>query len=403
MSGSNGKLPVGERLLPALLDEYAHYDPDKLVAVVPADAGMKTWNKVNYRELKQVVDHLAWDIEKKIGRSDTFEHLVYLGVSDIRYMCFWLAAMKCGYCVCFPDRRGFCEPSTCSLRTVSISPSSDAVAAGANCSIIIQNLVLSPRNSPEEQRSLLEDTGCKVLFYSSELKKTVEGIKNILAWELKSFLLPTYEDLIGAATAIDAKPYPFIKTFQQLAHKPAITFHTSGTTGMPKPITVVHFYFATMDNLSILPVPKGRKQSNWTVLNSGDVYFNGFPPFHPAGASFACITPLHTGTVFVLPPSEVPLNEDVFLKAAKQFDFECAFLPPSFIEDIAGSPEALEAISKLKYVFSMAGPLGLASGDKVSQYTQLIQLIGSTECGLMAGLVPKNWRGFEWNPNYGDE
>lgn len=93
------RLPIGERLLPSLVDEYANLDPEKLIASFPTSSEIIEWHEVSYRELSAAVNSLAWFIEKHIGKSEVFESLGYMGVNDIRYTVVWLAAMKCGYCV----------------------------------------------------------------------------------------------------------------------------------------------------------------------------------------------------------------------------------------------------------------------------------------------------------------
>jgi hypothetical protein len=93
------RLPIGERLLPSLVDEYANLDPEKLIASFPTSPEIIQWHEVSYRELSAAINGLAWLIEKKIGKSERFESLGYMGANDIRYTVVWLAAMKCGYCV----------------------------------------------------------------------------------------------------------------------------------------------------------------------------------------------------------------------------------------------------------------------------------------------------------------
>src|ERR1700712_3708972 len=94
------RLPIGERLLPSLVEEYVRHEPEKLISVFPQDEKMTTWHEVTYSELLTACDALAWLITDAVGRSETFETIGYMGANDIRYTIFWLAAMKCGYCVC---------------------------------------------------------------------------------------------------------------------------------------------------------------------------------------------------------------------------------------------------------------------------------------------------------------
>jgi acyl-coenzyme A synthetase/AMP-(fatty) acid ligase len=49
---------------------------------------------------------------------------------------------------------------------------------------------------------------------------------------LKVLKVPSIHDLLNGKTS----PYPFTKTFEEAKHEPFLVLHTSGSTGMPKPI-----------------------------------------------------------------------------------------------------------------------------------------------------------------------
>lgn len=93
------RLPIGKRLLPSVLDEWVALEPHKTAAILPTSARMGTWNRLTYLEYSELVNSLAWYIEKTVGRSENAETISYIGANDWRYPSFWVAAMKCGYCV----------------------------------------------------------------------------------------------------------------------------------------------------------------------------------------------------------------------------------------------------------------------------------------------------------------
>lgn len=180
-------------------------------------------------------------------------------------------------------------------------------------------------------------------------------------------------------------------------------FHTSGSTGMPKPIPLKHSYFAIVDSLRTIPHPPGRKPGNWTVLTQGRYIYSGFPLFHVAGAVLNFASHLFQGTTTVIHPPDHPLIDATFLKVASMFDIQCLWAPPSYIEDLASSKKALERLASVEYVFSGGGPTPKAAGDAVNAVTTLVQLMGNTEMAAIPTLIQRDWLSFEWNPYYGLE
>ena len=263
-----------------------------------------------------------------------------------------------------------------------------------------QTLNTSPRNSLEGQVHLLAETRCKTFFYSREMEFKIKEMAMAVHGKLQTVEVPEYDQLLSSSLGSSGL-YPFSKSYEEIAAEPALIFHTSGSTGLPKPITLRHNYLASLDNISTLPVPEGREQANWCALRPGNKYFNALPAFHAAGATFNLYAPIFSGTVFVLQAHPMPLSEDSFLKVSTAVDLTAAWLPPSFLEDVSASPSAYEQLSKLKYLFYGGGPLSAPAGDRLNKTVNLIQMMGGTEMGLAAGLVSKKWRYFEWNPNYG--
>jgi acyl-CoA synthetase (AMP-forming)/AMP-acid ligase II len=52
--------------------------------------------------------------------------------------------------------------------------------------------------------------------------------------------------------------YPFDKTFESAKSEPLIVVHTSGTTGMPKPLIYTHGWVASWIDQNQLPAPEGH-------------------------------------------------------------------------------------------------------------------------------------------------
>ena len=100
MTTSLSEPAYGKRLIAQTVDDLATSEPDRVWATVPKGEEISDgFRDVTFRELANVVDSVAWWLESKIGRSDQFEVLAYLGLSDVRYAILFFAAVKCGYVV----------------------------------------------------------------------------------------------------------------------------------------------------------------------------------------------------------------------------------------------------------------------------------------------------------------
>ena len=96
---------------------------------------------------------------------------------------------------------------------------------------------------------------------------------------MKVLELPTLDQLLDAEN-ID--PFPFTKSFSEAANEPFCFLHTSGTTGVPKPIPWSHGLIGTMDAVRLLPPVEGdHGLLPWTNdWKDGDKIYSSFPMSH---------------------------------------------------------------------------------------------------------------------------
>jgi len=88
----------GRRLIAAVVDKTAKSNPAKVFASIPKSSDLSDgWKDISTAELAHTIDHVAWWIAETIRTSKSFETLAYLGISDVRYVVFCLAAIKAGY------------------------------------------------------------------------------------------------------------------------------------------------------------------------------------------------------------------------------------------------------------------------------------------------------------------
>ena len=94
----------GRRLVPQVLDELAVTDPKRVYAAIPKTADVKDgYQDITVADLARCVNFTAKWIEDKFGRSDVFETITYVGLSDLRGIVTLLAAIKTGYKVREPS------------------------------------------------------------------------------------------------------------------------------------------------------------------------------------------------------------------------------------------------------------------------------------------------------------
>lgn len=129
----------------------------------------------------------------------------------------------------------------------------------------------SPRNSIEGILSLLETTKCQTLLSAPEAK-----VGHILEkCDMRHIVIKTFDDWL-AHESVDH--YPYEKTFEEAAHDPFIVIHTSGSTGLPKPITLYHGGLATTDAHHLMPTLDGYDPE--LITQDPTSTFVTLPPFH---------------------------------------------------------------------------------------------------------------------------
>lgn len=93
---------------------------------------------------------------------------------------------------------------------------------------------------------------------------------------MRHYVVATLQDFLDNGS-LDR--YPYNKSFEEDAADPFVVIHTSGSTGLPKPITIYLGALATMDAQHLMPSFEGYPPQ--VQLAQGPVrVFSGLPPFH---------------------------------------------------------------------------------------------------------------------------
>ncbi|RAL10259.1 putative NRPS-like enzyme [Aspergillus homomorphus CBS 101889] len=350
----------GARLWPVIVDHRAQSAPTELVGLIPKGSDVAAgYEELTFAGLARAVDACARWIEARIGRAKQPETIAYMASNDVRYLVFLLASHKTGY----------------------------------------QPLLPSTRLSDEAYKHILTATKCQKFFYTPDKQRRVSEIQTVQP-DTKLFEVPSLVEFLET----DSSPYPFEKTFKEAEDEVAIIIHSSGTTGMPKPVPLTHGFLATLDIGAYISRPEGRRSALFNDLQPGQLVLSTTPLFHLMGLIAFCEALFHE-TPFVMCPDK-PLSVDTIVDVIHATHPTAALFPPSILEEISHSPSARAALKTLEAVYFAGAPLAPEVGDALEADTKVITLIGSSEMGVISSFVPqgeKVWGYFEWNPAYGVE
>ncbi|KAI9709750.1 MAG: putative NRPS-like protein biosynthetic cluster [Bogoriella megaspora] len=349
------------RVLPKVIDEHASNFPDSLWASIPRSEALdEGWVDITYKTYSQCINDMAQWIEDKIGLGENRETLGFICVNDIRYPVFIFAAMKAGY----------------------------------------KALLVSPRNSTEGQLSLLQNTQCSKFLYSEEMQSVAKELKDAKQ-DLNIVQIPSVNSLLDSQKA--AKDYP--GTISEDEYETVLVLHTSGSTGLPKPIYIRNGWLATGDILPTMSTPPGRQNilDGWSAPGRSMLMVS--PWFHTA--AFLTLMRVFQRSSFILPGgTSRPMTSDFIVQALSQKNPDTALFTPSLLEDLSATDEGLNALKHIKHIWFGGGPLAVDAGDRVNEVTDLRMIIGSTEAAIINSLLPltkQEWNYFEWAPGAGVE
>ncbi|KAI1811710.1 hypothetical protein GGS20DRAFT_561714 [Poronia punctata] len=355
---STGRPSYGRRLMPMVLDELAAAEPNRLYAAVPKSSHVEEgFRDITVADMARCVNFMARWIEDVYGKSDTFETISFIGIPDLRGAAIFQAAVKCGYKLLLP----------------------------------------SPRNPPATNKSLMVQTGCTKLLHAAEAAPIVKQIRDIVPG-LQLSTIPSFEEMLSSSP----EHYPFNKDFDAARNEPVVVLHSSGSTGLPKPITMTHGSFAVLDNEHNIPDVPGRRRrdwSMWTFQGEARVY-TVFPFFHLAGFLSLTLQTIFMNASPVLgPPHLIP--DATLLKAviSKQ-KLRSMFLPPAVIEQLLHEPNGIDYFRGLDFLVYSGAPFSPAIGNQLSEVVEIISPFGSTEVYPQPELAPsrEDWAYHEFNP-----
>lgn len=100
--GTEMRKPVpsnaGQRLIPAVIDELASIEPDRVIYEYAIGATVSDgMEKVTMKAYSNAINRTAWWLENHLGKSKTFEPLGYIGPGMQRFLFVAVIQLICSY------------------------------------------------------------------------------------------------------------------------------------------------------------------------------------------------------------------------------------------------------------------------------------------------------------------
>ncbi|KAF5593543.1 transferase family [Fusarium subglutinans] len=319
---------------------------------------------ISARAFANAVNKTAWWLYSQIGENNVVQTAAYIGPQDdLRHVLLTYACVKVGCTALF----------------------------------------LSPRNSIEGALAVLEAAKCstwvKPYGYSCPLADDILQKRSI-----KVLILPELDEMLNADPIT---LYPYDKTFEEASGDPFCLLHTSGSTGLPKPITWSHGLIGTMDAVRLLPRVEGDDgllpwTDNW---NEGDRIYSSFPMSHGAGIIMNILLPSLFGLHCIMGPKGVVPNMDLIESLADHANIAIWIMVPSLVDELGETPDVLIKLKPSKFICASGGPVSPILGSKGNDVVRVLNLTGTTE-GLFIGnlwIERQDWYYFSFHPFSGFE
>ncbi|KAI9686662.1 MAG: hypothetical protein M1820_010602 [Bogoriella megaspora] len=350
----------GQRLIATLIDAYAKDHPTRKYASIPRnnDDLRQGFQDINYKQLANAIDQTAWWLSQHVSPSSSSSKTwAYVGPKDLRYPIMAVAALKCG------------KPL----------------------------LLCSPFATAAAQHHLLRSTECSVYLYAASLGPLV---KSIVSNEpnVQAVGIPDVEHWLWSE---DSQLFPYTKSWAEGQSDPWLIIHTSGTTGLPKPIVYTNWMMTSFDAAELMP-DAGEETMNDHFRDKR--FYVSLPNLHVkfTGMTAALQWTVFLNTVLITgPPGAV--TSDQIIDILEQGQADGALLTPAQIDDICQTARGLEALRRLEYLYFVGAPLPRSIAKKLLGYCKVQPGMGTTEAGAYFVEIRNDddWEYYRFRPSMG--
>ena len=226
-------------------------------------------------------------------------------------------------------------------------------------------LCLSPRLAPIACAKLIEETGAFAIIPGKTAQLATLASQTQELQPIEAIHIIGRDDF---DKPLSDKPRFQRENTEREAemHWTLAILHSSGSTGLPKPINIPHKRL-----MMKIPPPKGQ------------VEFNTFPFFHGYGSWVMVNAMIARKTVYMNNPN-LPLTADYVIEVLEHLRPDVLHLVPYTLELLAGSERGVDTMKKCKrVVFSGSGCPDDLGNDLVNKGIRLESVWGATEMGLL--------------------
>ncbi|KAJ4305167.1 hypothetical protein N0V90_000698 [Kalmusia sp. IMI 367209] len=345
-------------LLITAIEEKAYWSPNETYMRYPTpDWESDGYRSLNWAQYVDSINKVAYFLDEKLGKATENEAIAYLGPNDLRYAVLWPAVVKTGR----------------------------------------KLMLLDGRVTDEGLNKLLEATKCRVWLHAEDDPKAQP---TSLPSNLKRIQLPSVEWFLDAPSH---KRYLYEKTWEEAKWDEILIIHTSGTTGLPKPIYHTNGFVACCKEreLSNIHFPRGTAYDVWM----GKTALSSFPPQWLGGISHYVSFPVYLNTVCIIPPAESTMfSSDVLKKLVRLNTVDGILCPPHTVVQLYAEAETRQLLKELQFIVYAGAVLDQKIGDDLVDHTKIVCIIGSTEVGKQVDLLPINkklWHTHDYVPENG--
>ncbi|KIK51461.1 hypothetical protein GYMLUDRAFT_50538 [Collybiopsis luxurians FD-317 M1] len=340
------QLPPQPNLIPHLIDFRVKHDAHR-ICMSYSLPGTPRYVNITFGDFGAAVDNAAWTFDSQIGaRRKSSEPTKVVGIlarSDAAYMVTIYALHKCG----------------------------------------IVPLLISPRNSRVAIVNLLKLTKSVALISDSVNKSEAE------ASAAEAGSLPVFDMApLPSPGAIKSKPFPFNLEWKTECDKPVIYLHTSGSTGLPKPVAwnsrfVMH---------------QGFYPPNFVAKYTGCSALATLPLFHGSGVALTRASFIWLGWRVIFPDPSKPVTATALVDlCTSPSPPDIIIGAPSVIEEISHIEGGLDIMRSRRFWFFVGAPVPPHFGDLlVQEKIHFLSMLGSTEIGQMNVLEPEGRESKDW-------
>ena len=208
-------------------------------------------------------------------------------------------------------------------------------------------LFLSPRNNLEGHLNVLQGVDCQIFLSAQDTN--VEHIVSKRA--MYTGIVPQLEDLLDEYSV---EVYPYAKTFEEARMDPCLVLHTTGSTGLPKPITWKVGMLSTYEAWRTIPPVDGYVPTT-EIYQQAKRAYSSMPLFHTSGLNAGITWALLLGVTLVYGAPHVIPNAAYADEMHKYAGVDASMGAPSIYEELSRDPKSLERIDRFHYIVASGG------------------------------------------------